>query len=152
MSGFGLLIALDKSKCMLYFNYNTILWKGGACKMPTKLTLGEFFKQKRTGLKKTLRQFCAENKLDPGNISKLERGLMAPPQGSDKLGGVCRLPAHKKKAPMTGIHLSILPILNQDAYLKSCSKMRLLPHACLFCSGHCEARKLSEKNSTSWSS
>ena len=53
--------------------------------MPTKLTFGEFFKQKRTGLKKTLRQFCAENKLDPGNISKLERGLMAPPQGSDKL-------------------------------------------------------------------
>src|SRR3989304_556150 len=57
--------------------------KGG--KMPTKLTFGEFFKQKRTGLKKTLRQFCAENNLDPGNISKLERGLMAPPQGSDKL-------------------------------------------------------------------
>ncbi len=26
-----------------------------------------------------------ENKLDPGNISKLERGLMPPPQGSDKL-------------------------------------------------------------------
>src|SRR3989304_10459618 len=57
--------------------------KGG--KMPAKLTFGEFFKQKRTGLKKTLRQFCAENNLDPGNISKLERGLMTPPQGSDKL-------------------------------------------------------------------
>src|SRR4030066_1245393 len=59
--------------------------KGGVCIMPTKLTFGEFFKQKRIGLKKTLRQFCAENKLDPGNISKLERGLMPPPQGSDKL-------------------------------------------------------------------
>ncbi|MEK6776302.1 MAG: hypothetical protein AABY87_05400 [bacterium] len=53
--------------------------------MPTKVTFGEFFKQKRIGLKKTLRQFCAENKLDPGNISKLERGLLSPPQGSDKL-------------------------------------------------------------------
>ena len=53
--------------------------------MPIKLTFGEFFKQKRTSLKKTLRQFCAGNKLDPGNISKLERGLMPPPQGSDKL-------------------------------------------------------------------
>ena len=53
--------------------------------MSAKLTFGEFFKQKRTSLKKTLRQFCAENKLDPGNISKLERGLMAPPQGSNKL-------------------------------------------------------------------
>ena len=53
--------------------------------MQTKLTFGAFFKQKRIGLKKTLRQFCAANKLDPGNISKLERGLMPPPQGSDKL-------------------------------------------------------------------
>ena len=53
--------------------------------MPIKLTFGDFFKQKRIGLKKTLRQFCAGNKLDPGNISKLERGLMPPPQGSDKL-------------------------------------------------------------------
>ena len=53
--------------------------------MPFKSTFGEFFKEKRIGLKKTLRQFCAENRLDPGNISKLERGLMQPPQGSDKL-------------------------------------------------------------------
>lgn len=53
--------------------------------MPTKVTFGEFFKQKRIGLKKTLRQFCFDHKLDPGNISKLERGLLSPPQGSDKL-------------------------------------------------------------------
>lgn len=53
--------------------------------MAAKLTFGEFFKEKRIALKKTLRQFCAENKLDPGNISRLERGLMPPPQGSDKL-------------------------------------------------------------------
>ena len=53
--------------------------------MSPKMTFGEFFKQQRVNLKKTLRQFCAENKLDPGNISRLERGLMQPPQGSDKL-------------------------------------------------------------------
>ncbi|MBI5205852.1 MAG: helix-turn-helix transcriptional regulator [Nitrospirae bacterium] len=53
--------------------------------MDAKLTFGEFFKEKRISLRKTLRQFCAENKLDPGNISRLERGLMPPPQGSDKL-------------------------------------------------------------------
>ena len=53
--------------------------------MAAKLTFGEFFKEKRIFLRKTLRQFCAENKLDPGNISRLERGLMLPPQGSDKL-------------------------------------------------------------------
>ena len=53
--------------------------------MPTKMTFGDFFKEKRIGLKKTLRQFCADNGLDPGNISKLERGLMPPPQGKGKL-------------------------------------------------------------------
>ena len=36
-------------------------------------TFGEFFKQKRIVLGMTLRQFCAENGLDPGNISKIER-------------------------------------------------------------------------------
>lgn len=53
--------------------------------MPPKLTFGEFFKQNRIALRKTLRQFCLENNLDPGNISKLERGLLPPPQGSEKL-------------------------------------------------------------------
>lgn len=41
---------------------------------------GEFFKQRRIALGKTLRQFCLENNLDPGNISKIERGRMAPPK------------------------------------------------------------------------
>ncbi|GEM_PF-137148 len=41
---------------------------------------GEFFKAKRIALGKTLRQFCLENELDPGNMSKLERGLFTPPQ------------------------------------------------------------------------
>ena len=53
--------------------------------MAAKLTFGEFFKEKRISHRETLRQFCAENKLDPGNVSRLERGLMPPPQGSDKL-------------------------------------------------------------------
>ena len=51
---------------------------------------------KRIGLEKTLRQFCAENKLDPGNISRLERGLMLPPQASDKLEEYARLLEIKK--------------------------------------------------------
>ncbi len=41
---------------------------------------GEFLKAKRMALDKTLRQFCLENGLDPGNISRLERGLFPPPQ------------------------------------------------------------------------
>lgn len=43
------------------------------------MKFGEFFKEKRIALRKTLRQFCQENNLDPGNISKLERGLYPPP-------------------------------------------------------------------------
>ncbi len=46
---------------------------------------GEFFKTRRIAIKKTLRQFCIENGLDPGNISKLERGLLSPPQNREKL-------------------------------------------------------------------
>src|SRR3972149_2273426 len=52
--------------------------------MSTKL-FGEFFKTKRIALGKTLRTFCIENQLDPGNISKLERGILPPPVTSEKL-------------------------------------------------------------------
>ncbi|MBM4030666.1 MAG: helix-turn-helix domain-containing protein [Planctomycetes bacterium] len=51
---------------------------------------GEFFKQRRLALGASLRQFCLEHGLDPGNISKLERGRLAPPQ-HDKLEEYARL-------------------------------------------------------------
>mgnify|MGYP003476569329 CR=1 FL=1 len=50
-----------------------------------KKLFGEFFKARRIAIKKTLRQFCSENGVDPGNISKLERGLLPPPQSREKL-------------------------------------------------------------------
>ena len=46
---------------------------------------GEFFKQKRLELGVSLRQFCLGNDFDPGNISKLERGRLAPPHDHDVL-------------------------------------------------------------------
>jgi transcriptional regulator with XRE-family HTH domain len=46
---------------------------------------GEYFKKKRLEMRKTLRQFCLENGLDPGNISKIERGILPPPQSREKL-------------------------------------------------------------------
>jgi len=49
------------------------------------ILFGEFFKRNRIALRKTLRQFCLENGFDPGNLSKLERGLLPPPTSSDKL-------------------------------------------------------------------
>jgi transcriptional regulator with XRE-family HTH domain len=48
-------------------------------------TFGEFFKKKRSELGIPLRQFCLKFGLDPGNISKLERDLIPPPQGHKKL-------------------------------------------------------------------
>ncbi len=45
------------------------------------LSFGSFFKEKRIELGKSLRKFCAEHELDPGNISKIERDRMAPPLG-----------------------------------------------------------------------
>lgn len=53
--------------------------------MIERMKFGEFFKNCRVELGKTLRQFCLEGKLDPGNISKLERGLLPPPQSREKL-------------------------------------------------------------------
>ncbi|MDD5095716.1 MAG: helix-turn-helix transcriptional regulator, partial [Dehalococcoidia bacterium] len=48
-------------------------------------TFGNFFKQKRINLGLTLREFCRIHELDPGNISKLERGLAKPPQSQETL-------------------------------------------------------------------
>lgn len=48
-------------------------------------TFGEFFKEKRIALGKTLRQFCLDHTLDPGNISKIERGKLRPPASEEKL-------------------------------------------------------------------
>lgn len=46
---------------------------------------GAFFKKLRLERKMTLRQFCEANRYDPGNISKLERGLLPPPESEAKL-------------------------------------------------------------------
>jgi transcriptional regulator with XRE-family HTH domain len=48
-------------------------------------TFGARFKDLRIRLGKTLRTFCEEYSLDPGNMSKLERGILPPPQSQDIL-------------------------------------------------------------------
>lgn len=45
---------------------------------------GKFFKQKRIERGLTLREFCRTNGFDPGNISRLERGLLLPPTTREK--------------------------------------------------------------------
>ena len=46
---------------------------------------GSFFKAKRSEQGVTLRQFASIHNLDPGNLSKMERGLLPPPQNTEKL-------------------------------------------------------------------
>lgn len=53
--------------------------------MKKRLKFGDFFKEKRISLALTLRQFCEKNGFDPGNISKLERGILSAPQSKEKL-------------------------------------------------------------------
>jgi len=54
---------------------------------PTAQTFGEFFRSKRIGLGLTLRTFCEKYNFDPGNISKLERGILSPTIDKEKLEG-----------------------------------------------------------------
>jgi transcriptional regulator with XRE-family HTH domain len=50
-----------------------------------KRTFGAYFKELRVARKLTLRQFCEAHGYDPGNISKLERGMLPPPESEVKL-------------------------------------------------------------------
>ena len=47
--------------------------------MTTLASFGSYFKKKRQERGLTLRNFCSQYGLDPGNISKMERGLILPP-------------------------------------------------------------------------
>ena len=46
---------------------------------------GEFVKARRQARGLTLRVFCEKNGFDPGNLSRLERGLTPPPHDEKKL-------------------------------------------------------------------
>lgn len=48
-------------------------------------SFGEYFKERRIAAGMTLRAFCAKHGFDPGNISKLERGVFPPPESEQKL-------------------------------------------------------------------
>jgi transcriptional regulator with XRE-family HTH domain len=69
----------------LYKFYNRKKRKQKGGKIMEALTFGEFFKAVRGRRGLTLRRFCLTHGLDPGNISRMERGLMPPPTGREKL-------------------------------------------------------------------
>ncbi len=56
--------------------------------MLTENLFGAFVRTTRKALGLNLREFCRRNGFDPGNISRLERGLTPPPQGSGSTGSV----------------------------------------------------------------
>jgi transcriptional regulator with XRE-family HTH domain len=54
--------------------------------MKTKgLQFGRFFKEKRLAQGLSLREFCRRHELDAGNHSKLERGVLPPPESRERL-------------------------------------------------------------------
>jgi len=48
-------------------------------------TFGRMMKDLRLRKKETLREFCQKHGIDPGNYSRLERGLLPPPQKEELL-------------------------------------------------------------------
>ncbi len=53
--------------------------------MAAQKTFGTFFRGNRQAIGLTLREFCRRNGFDPGNVSRIERGLTPPPQTSQGL-------------------------------------------------------------------
>lgn len=53
-------------------------------------SFAEFFKELRVRKGVTLRQFCLDHGFDPGNLSKIERGVLPPPESTEKLTAYAR--------------------------------------------------------------
>lgn len=51
---------------------------------------GEFIKEKRINKGISLREFCKRLEMDASNWSKIERGLLAPPQDEQRLKEIAR--------------------------------------------------------------
>ena len=60
---------------------------------------GEFFRQKRIALGFTLRSFCKQYQLDPGNVSRLERNILPPTLDEEKFAGYATALQIVKESP-----------------------------------------------------
>ena len=49
------------------------------------MTFGQFFRAMRSKQEISLRAFCLDNGFDPGNISRMERGTLPPPESRERL-------------------------------------------------------------------
>lgn len=53
--------------------------------MSARVSFGEFLRRQRVEMGITLREFCRQVSESPGNVSRIERGLLAPPDSREKL-------------------------------------------------------------------
>ncbi len=60
---------------------------------------GDIFKRYRIESGQTLRTFCAAHGFDAGNISKVERGRMPPPESEDILNAYSKALGLKPQSP-----------------------------------------------------
>jgi transcriptional regulator with XRE-family HTH domain len=89
---------------------------------------GEFIKERRIGKGITLREFCKAVGLDASNWSKVERGLLSPPQDEGKLKKIAEIldidlgsAAWSKMKDLASIDAGIIPkdILSDEKVLRS---------------------------------
>lgn len=60
---------------------------------------GSFLRETRLKKGDTLRRFCKKNNLDPGNVSKMERGFLPAPQDPEKLASYAKALGVRKGSP-----------------------------------------------------
>ena len=89
---------------------------------------GEFLKVRRVAKGISLREFCKRMEMDASNWSKVERGLLAPPQDEEKLRKMARVleikigsPLWKEIKDKANIDAGIIPedILSDEKVLNS---------------------------------
>ena len=89
---------------------------------------GEFIKERRIAKSISLREFCKRMEIDASNWSKVERGLLAPPQDEEKLRKITRVldikvgsPLWKEMKDKANIDAGIIPedILSDEKVINS---------------------------------
>ena len=89
---------------------------------------GEFIKERRIAKGVSLRELCKWIEIDPSNLSKVERGLLAPPQDEEKLRKIAQVlgikfgsPLWKEMQDKANIDAGIIPedILSDERVLNS---------------------------------
>ena len=94
---------------------------------------GVFFKKCRKSLGLTLRDFCRRNGFDPGNVSRMERGLAAPPQAQRTLESYAKS-LKLKRGTDPWDRFFALAAAATGASPRSFCKTRGRPIGCLTCS------------------